>query len=343
MQDTATIEIADWDRLPDNPLVSVIMLAYRHEKFISKAIEGVLAQKCNFSFELIIGEDCSPDHTGEIVRDYQTRFPHLIRIVTARQNVGMHANGDRCRHAIRGRFVALCEGDDYWHHPRKLQMQVDAMTGTSDATLCHTEYDRLVGDRLTKDCHARSRSLYIADGCNAYTKLLHRWSVMTATSMYRVDVVRNFFETVFNNPNWPFGDYNLALYAAAMGPVVYLPTSTAVWRKVAGSATNDSPERILRMRKASVACREMFMDAFPVADDVRRECLCFALRNVMNAAFHACNAEAFVEARARLVQLECRLPPLDDWLRKTAIAWRFPARWYQALRSVLLRSTADSL
>lgn len=337
-----TLEISDSASLAKTPMVSVIMLAYRHEKYIAQAIEGVVAQTCDFPIELIIGEDCSSDRTLEIVLRYQHQYPRVIRVLTAKRNVGMHANGDRCFKACRGEFVASCEGDDYWHDPQKLQMQADAIRTADDITLCHTDYDRLIGTRLKRNRHRAAHSPYLAQGC-AFESLLQRWTVMTATTMYRASIVRAFGASSFCNTAWPFGDYNLALFAAANGRVVYLPTSTAVWRKVAGSATNVDPAQILRMRLASLECREAFMAKYSVADVARKECLCFANRNVMNAALHACDPVAFGNARDRLIQMGCTLPRLDDWLRRTALGLRFPAKAYQAVRSALLRISTDKL
>jgi hypothetical protein len=166
---------------------------------------------------------------------------------------------------------------------------------------------------------------------------------MTATSIYPRTVVQSFEASVLNNREWPFGDYSLALYAAATGRVAYLPFSTAVWRKVAGSATNVAPSKILQMRLASLACREAFMAEYPVDDATRKEALCFANRNVMNAALHACDRDAFNAARARLLSLGCQLSAFDDWLRQTAMKLRFPAKAYQTFRSTLLHMTADKL
>ena len=90
----------------NEPLVSVKMLTYNHEPYIAKAIECVLAQKTNFAFELVIGEDCSTDGTREIVFDYAQRFPEIIRVITSDQNVGMKKNSKRVNAALRGKYIA---------------------------------------------------------------------------------------------------------------------------------------------------------------------------------------------------------------------------------------------
>jgi hypothetical protein len=316
-------EVADWAALPRAPRVSVYMLAYRHERFLGQAI---------------IGEDASPDRSREIALDYQRRFPHIVRVLYSERNVGPHANGSRCRAACRGEYVALCEGDDYWHHPSKLQMQVSAME-EPDVVLCHTDYDRLIGRRLKRSCHGSTHSPYLAEGY-AYERLLHHWTVMTATAMYRADILREFEGSAFNNPAWPFGDYNKALFAAVRGRIRYLPVSTATWRKVSGSATNSDPARMLKMRLASLACREAFMRAYPVDESTRRECLAFANRGVASAAFHACDLQAFDAACARLGELG--LPTsTGDALRRMALLWGWPARLHAMLRRSMLRLTAD--
>ena len=280
------VEISDPSLLPAAPLVSVHMLTYRHAPFIAQAIEGVLAQQTDFPIELIIAEDCSPDQTLTIALEYQRRRPDLIRILTLDRNVGMFANASRLSVANRGRYIAACEGDDYWHHPHKLQLQMDLMRSDPGMVLCHTDYDRRIGRRVKKSHHALERRSRIAAG-NAYVDLLHEWTVMTATTVYRADVVRDFQLSPFNRLDWPFGDYNLALFASLQGRVGYIPVSTATWRKVFNSASNSGFTRTLRLRVADFECKEMFMAKYPVAEEVRRSVLTEAHEIILRDAFCA--------------------------------------------------------
>lgn len=120
-------EVSDPERLVRDPLVSVVMITYNHERFIAQAIEGVLEQKTTFPFELIIGEDCSTDRTREIVLKYQQENPGAIRALVPETNLGAHANFLSTYAAARGKYVALCEGDDYWCDSTKLTMQLSAI------------------------------------------------------------------------------------------------------------------------------------------------------------------------------------------------------------------------
>jgi glycosyltransferase involved in cell wall biosynthesis len=129
-------EISDLNQIPSAPLVSVIMITYNHEAYIEQAIEGILAQQGDFPIELIIGEDKSKDRTIEICLDYQKTYPHLIRVVTWHENVGANANFLRVWGRTRGKYVALCEGDDYWIDPAKLTKQVALMEEFPDTSFC---------------------------------------------------------------------------------------------------------------------------------------------------------------------------------------------------------------
>jgi len=109
----------------ETPLVSVWMITYNHEKYIAQAIEGVLMQKTNFKIELIIGEDCSTDNTAQIIKEYAKKYPSIIKPRFNQPNMGVMPNMIKTLNECTGKYIALCEGDDYWTDPYKLQKQVD--------------------------------------------------------------------------------------------------------------------------------------------------------------------------------------------------------------------------
>ncbi len=124
------------------PLVSVYVLTYNHRPFINRAIECALAQKTDFPFEVVIGEDCSTDGTREVVFDYAKRYSDIIRVVTSDSNVGMRRNSIRTAEACRGKYIAVCDGDDYWHRDDKLQIQADYLEGHPGCGLVFSDHDR---------------------------------------------------------------------------------------------------------------------------------------------------------------------------------------------------------
>jgi glycosyltransferase involved in cell wall biosynthesis len=118
----------------NRPMVSVIMITYGHKAYIAEAIEGVLMQEVNFPVELIIADDCSPDHTGQIVQWFIDNHPKgsWIKYTRHSQNKGMMPNFIWALEQARGEFIALCEGDDYWVDKLKIEKQVKFLKSHSD-------------------------------------------------------------------------------------------------------------------------------------------------------------------------------------------------------------------
>jgi len=109
----------------NHPLVSVCMITYNHEPFIRQCIDGVLMQKTNFPFFLVIGEDYSTDNTRGVCEDYFHLYPQQIKLLPSDRNLGIIPNFIRTIEACDSKYIAFCEGDDYWTDPLKLQKQVD--------------------------------------------------------------------------------------------------------------------------------------------------------------------------------------------------------------------------
>lgn len=104
--------------------IDIVMLAYNHEKFIDKAIKSILMQQTQFSYRIIIGEDCSTDNTRKIVIDYYNQYPDKFELYLWKKNVGMEENSLKLMKECRAKYVACLEGDDYWTDPLKLEKQI---------------------------------------------------------------------------------------------------------------------------------------------------------------------------------------------------------------------------
>lgn len=122
----------------NKPSVSVIVLTYNQEHTIVRTLDSILAQKVDFAYEIIIGEDASPsDNTRAVCEAYVAKYPDIIRLMPKAPNKGLLRNYIDCLRACKGDYIAACAGDDWWHNPNKLQLQVNALEQNPNCALCY--------------------------------------------------------------------------------------------------------------------------------------------------------------------------------------------------------------
>lgn len=125
--------------MDEKPLVSVCCITYNHGPYIRQCLDGFIMQKTSFSFEVLIHDDASTDETQEIIKEYQTKFPEVVKPIIQSENqyskglrgINIHFNFPRAQ----GKYIAMCEGDDYWTDPNKLQRQVDVLEANPSLSL----------------------------------------------------------------------------------------------------------------------------------------------------------------------------------------------------------------
>ena len=140
-----------WTDNTNIPVVSICTITYNHELYIAETIESFLRQKTNFSFEIIIDEDCSTDFTANIIKKFSQNYPKIIKENCRNKNVGMYLNGIENLKKARGKYIALCEGDDYWTDPLKLQKQVDFLEQNNDYVITYTSVEAFNENGLVKN------------------------------------------------------------------------------------------------------------------------------------------------------------------------------------------------
>lgn len=165
------------------PMVSVVMITYNHEAFIAEAIEGVLMQVADFPIEFIIADDCSPDRTNEIVQNYINNHPNGKWITYTRHpnNKGMMPNFIWALEQAKGKYIALCEGDDYWTDPLKLQKQVDFLEENEEYVV--SGHNATI---ITNDGSVLKEKIPLTSAKDATKKELKRvFFIATLTMMFR--------------------------------------------------------------------------------------------------------------------------------------------------------------
>lgn len=213
----------------EKPLLSIALITYNQEEFIAECIEGMVNQKTNFPFEIVIGEDCSTDGTRAICMQYKEKYPDLVRLNFPEQNLGMMGNWINTINACDAKYIAICEGDDYWIDPDKLQKQVDFLEKNSAYALCSTASKRLD----YKYGHFYDAAVE-KDTLTTKELLSEDWGIMTATIVFRKEA--------FQMPSWfkkvKNGDYSLQLLVSLKGKIKCLPDYTSVYRQHVGGISS---------------------------------------------------------------------------------------------------------
>ena len=235
----------------DKPLVSVICLTYNHAPYIRSALEGFVRQQTAFPVEVIVHDDASTDGTADVVREYAARYPDLFRPVFQQENQyskGVNIVPLFCFPLIRGRYVALCEGDDYWTDPAKLQRQVDALERHPEVDLCAHCVRRTRDGRPAGFIAPRLRDGIIpaADAVKALP--LATASILVRTETYlQISPMR---EILFN-------DLAIQLQALARGGVLYLSRCMAEYRSQTPGSWTAGHRGLKRVEVRKDECRQM--------------------------------------------------------------------------------------
>ena len=218
------------------PLVSVIVTTYNHERYLEMALATILGQECDFDVEIVVGEDCSSDGTLEICKRYFLGNPERITLIVSSENVGWRENYRRCVEAARGKYIAFCEGDDYFLDTEHLAMQVALMEQNPNVGLCYAQAER-------RDENGNLIGYFPAKkGHTSLDTLLHDWCIENCTTLARRDAVLAYYATEKpeNRPEWLTEDLPMWLYVAAHYEVCYLDQVMAVHRVFPDSVSHST-------------------------------------------------------------------------------------------------------
>jgi glycosyltransferase involved in cell wall biosynthesis len=207
------------------------MTTYNHEKFISQAIESVLCQRTTFSVEVVIGEDCSTDNTLAICRQYEAQYPDQVRIIASEHNIGMHANYRRTIEACRGKYIAMCDGDDWFTDENKLQIQVEQLEN-SGAAMCYTRSERR-GEDGSSAIYPEGR-LHSSIG----DMLILNTAENCTTLALKSKILDYYNEVKPETKGWLTDDLPMWLWFAATQKIVAIDRVTAVHRVLATSVSH---------------------------------------------------------------------------------------------------------
>ncbi|MEY8339213.1 glycosyltransferase [Lachnospiraceae bacterium 62-35] len=315
------------------PAVSICCLAYNHETYIRDALDSFLMQKTTFPIEILIHDDASTDKTADIIREYEKRYPDVVKPIYQKEN--QYSKGVKNISGIfnfpraEGRYIAMCEGDDYWIDPGKLEKQVSYLEAHPDCTLCFHSARQVTVDGSITDGYMRpyrgSRRVEPED-------------IIDKTSGYAMNSMVFPAEIVKKPPdyywNCPIGDIPMQLMMASKGWAYYMDETMSVYRVgVNGSWTEmmKSGDYEKKQKEYSRQMKQMYeefdretggkfhQEAVHAAK--RIEFLTKVNTKHYDEVFARENREFYQELNFRtrfFIQLEVFSPRLYRWLQKKA-------------------------
>ncbi len=219
--------------------VYIRCLAYNHKRYIRQCLDGFVMQQTNFRFVAVVHDDASTDGTADIIREYAEKYPEIIHPIYETENQYSKKDGSLTdimdRHTWKGKYVAMCEGDDYWTDPLKLQKQYDLMEANPEMSLCfHAHYNLMAdGTKVEKRPRMGIKEKYTVEDA-----ILGGGAFFATNSMfYRTCYVKEEGRPEF----WrkaPVGDVPCLLYHAYKGSIGFIDEFMSVYRTGAVGSWN---------------------------------------------------------------------------------------------------------
>lgn len=219
--------------------VSACIITYNQQDFIRDCLEGAISQELDYDYEIVVGDDCSTDNTFQICQEYADKYPDKIRLLSREKNLGMVGNWMATIQACEGKYIALCEGDDYWTDKTKLQKQVDFLENNPEYTLTFHNVSvlrpngKLGSDFLTK----------LPENHETIEDLAVVWNYIHTPSVIFRNVITEF---PYEFQMTPICDYFLYMMLAEKGKLKHFEDNMATYRYGVGIFSGDSELKIIK-------------------------------------------------------------------------------------------------
>ena len=298
-------------------LISVIVCTYNQEDTIARTLNGILRQECHLPIEIIIGEDCSTDHTLDICQQYAEKNPDSIHLLANKPNKGIVDNYLDCLLAAQGKYIADCAGDDEWSDPQKLEKELCILEAHPDVTIVHTNYlhrDSTTGAISSPHPHPCFHSVEgevtIIAGYSLLipiiTQLL-RPIIHLCTALYRTDVILkayNRYTPLIRNKTYGCEDVQICLMLAMAGKVAYLNENT-LYYTTGGNTISSTQDEVKQFRfvKNVTQLGYDFAQTFDIQGEELKKYFEYRIYALLMHAFRSHNNELRNEA------LQCQ----KDW------------------------------
>lgn len=288
----------------EKPLVAIRCITYNHEPYIREALEGFVMQKTNFPFVAIVHDDASTDGTAAIIREYAEKYPDIIKPIYETENQYSKKDGSLSRIMNRAcaetgaKYIALCEGDDYWIDPLKLQKQVDFLESYPDYGMCYTNFNikNEIKKIYTKDLFDNRKDIFQKEFKSPEEFILKKKYVCPPSWVFRAELQPTDLVLSLD------GSFVMFTHFLCSTKVKYLPITTAVYRILSESASHsNSQEKILKRTKNLFETQIALIKKYNIDDSMISKCeISYYRENLYR--FIICDMKDEIETANRLIK-----------------------------------------
>lgn len=317
------------------PLVAIQCITYNHELYIHDALEGFVMQKTNFPFVAIVHDDASTDGTAEIIREYAEKYPDIIKPIYEKENQYSKHDGslskiiNQARIGTRSKYIAMCEGDDFWIDSFKLQKQVDFLESHTDFGMCFTKVKRF--DNSSKkivDEFGREKDTLISLLCG---NTIPTPSVILSRKIYEKYIIMIKPE----KQSWLMGDYPLWLWTAGTSKIYFMNDVTATYRILENSASHFiQADNRIAFEDSYYSIKNYFYDFFKVNSEkmryiiernhiVTRYKICVEYNLPFDEILKMLEKIKCSDFRLKLIKYSCNNPQIGTYINKALNLLRF--------------------
>lgn len=245
------------------PFVTIQCAVYNHAPYLRQCLDGFIMQQTNFPFEAVVHDDASTDTSADIIREYADKYPDIIKPIYEKENQYSKHDGSLQKiidQATQGKYIAVCEGDDYWTDPYKLQKQVNYMENYPECGLVYTS----VRYYSQKD---QKFTIYFGEERHSIQDFAVKGNgIPTLTVLYKREIAKRYYDDIQpEKQNWAMGDLPMWLYFAQNSNLGFIPECTGVYRVLENSASHFSSQRnLLKFQLNSIEIIKYYLKKYNI-------------------------------------------------------------------------------
>lgn len=276
-------------------LVSIRCLVYNHASYLHQCLDGLVMQQADFDFEAIVHDDASTDGSAAIIREYAEKYPEIIKPIYETENQYSKGDGtlDRIMNAAihpEARYIAVCEGDDYWTDPFKLQKQVNLLERHQDVGLV---YGRA---RIYRQAKGKFSKNILGKPYAGPNSLIYKNPIGTLTTLFRKELYFRYLEEINGRERWLMGDYPIWIWFSLHCRIHYMEDIMAVYRALPESASHSSSkEKTFRYKSSILNVQLYFIDRYVRSEELRNRCLLRYYRGIRKYVYYLVGVERLMK------------------------------------------------